>query len=80
MPSPREVSRKYGPMVQTWVVSGRMPVKNAVPGVITPGQPGGPTVGNVHQIERILNGKWVGILRNRQAKGAVRPAALAGLS
>jgi len=30
IPSPRDVARKYGPIVHTWVVSGRRPVKNAV--------------------------------------------------
>jgi hypothetical protein len=30
MPSPRDVLRKYGPIVHTCVVSGRSPVRNAV--------------------------------------------------
>jgi hypothetical protein len=43
------------------------------PGVVTPAQPGGPTTGNFHQIAWRSNGKWVGILCNREAKGAGRP-------
>ena len=43
------------------------------PGVITPGQPGGPSVGNFHQITHNFNGKRAGILWNRQAKGGGWP-------
>jgi hypothetical protein len=39
------------------------------PGVTTPGQSGGPKVGNFHQTPRKFNGEWVGILCNREAKG-----------
>ena len=42
------------------------------PEVITAAQPGGPKVGNVHSIPCNFNRKWVGILCNRAAKGAVR--------
>jgi hypothetical protein len=46
-----------------------------LPRLITPSQPGGPTyqVGNFQWIPCKTNGKWVGILWNRQAKGAGRP-------
>ena len=44
-----------------------------VPGVITPAQPGGPKVGNIHYIPCKFNRKWVGILCNHEAKGTGRP-------
>ena len=45
-------------------------------GVITPGQPGGPWIGDCHQIPFKLSGKWVETLWNREAKGQVAPLAL----
>jgi hypothetical protein len=46
----------------------------APPGVITPSQPEGTTVGHFHQIPYKFNEKWVGIiLWTRQAKGAGPP-------
>jgi hypothetical protein len=42
-------------------------------GAITPAQPGGPKVGNFHQIPCKFSEQWVGILCNREAKGAARP-------
>ena len=45
----------------------------SVPGVMTPAQPGGPLIDSCHQIPCKFNGKWVGTLCNREAKGARRP-------
>ncbi len=48
---------------------GLLDARIAVPEVITPGQPEGTAVGN-HQIPCRFNEKWVGIIYNREAKGA----------
>jgi hypothetical protein len=45
--------------------------------MIDPAQPGVPSVGNFRQIA--FNGKWVGIVRNCQAKGPLGPPELAAL-
>ena len=50
-----------------------VPAGAEVPGVIPPGQPGGPSIDNCHQIPCKFNGKWVGTLCNREAKGTRRP-------
>jgi hypothetical protein len=57
-------------------------VTSFLPGVITPAQPGGRTVGNFQRIPCKLNGKWVAFLWNRWAKGpggAPGPPELASL-
>ena len=41
--------------------------------MIAPAQSGRPSVGTFRHIAYRFNGEWVGILRNRQAKGAGRP-------
>ena len=41
--------------------------------MINPVQPGGPAVGSFHQTPCKFNGKWVGMLWNREVKGAGRP-------
>jgi hypothetical protein len=43
------------------------------PGVTPRGQLGEPTIGSFHSIACKFNRKWVGILRNRPAKGPGRP-------
>ena len=53
-------------------------VEQHVPGVITPAQPGGPVVGNSHQLPCWFNERWVGIVCNRQTKGAGRPPCAMG--
>jgi hypothetical protein len=47
--------------------------RTSAPRVITPAQPGWPTVGNFHQIPCKFNWKWAGIRWDRQAKRAGRP-------
>ena len=41
--------------------------------VMAPAQPGGPWIGDCHQIPCKFNGQWTGYPWNREAKGAGRP-------
>ena len=43
------------------------------PGVATPGQPRGPSIGSCHQIPCESHGKWLGTLWEREAKGGRPP-------
>jgi hypothetical protein len=56
-------------------------LKSTMPGVITPAQPGGATIGNFHAIAYRFNGKQVGILWNSCGqRGCLGAAPLAPLS